>query len=109
MGLLLNLGTADMQDLGTCRARCKNYNDRARACSFEKGVLEGHREFEKGVLERRLGILRGRKRSMWVWAQEVVVLCSQRTHNSLKSPSSREKWRISHSFLSRRARISLTP
>ena len=26
---------------------------------------------------------------MWVWAQEVVVLCSKRTHNSLKSPSSR--------------------
>ena len=41
MGLLLNLGTVDMQDLGTCRARCKNYNDRARACSFENGVLQG--------------------------------------------------------------------
>ena len=79
MGLLLNLGTADMQDLGTCRARCKNYNDRARACSFESGVLEGHREFEKGVLERRLGILRGRKIDVGLGARGCCVVLTTHT------------------------------
>ena len=66
-------------DLGTCRARCKNYNDRARACSFEKGVLEGHREFEKGVLERRLDILRGRKIDVGLGARGCYVVLTTHT------------------------------
>ena len=68
---------------------------RAHAASrrlFEKGAPDrgkGHvATSTRDVSKAAPWTSRGVARLMWVWAQEVVVLCSQRTHNSLKSPSS---------------------